>query len=1094
MFISGLVLDILVKATLLLLITLAIDRILNQASAAVKHRLWGMCFVLLLLLPLLSVSAPQWRLAVLPTSWRVAEPVVPAENSPSADEGVLYSVQAAGSSQQADIEFDMNRQSGYPTVAEASIASDKHSEFETLASNPKVAPSASTANTLPDQFEQSRIARTMVFLPICLWMFGGLIASFPLVVGIIRTHRIKLQSKQICDPDSAAFVSELCRLLGIQRRVSLLECRQSLIPMTWGISKPIVVLPAVWRDWKVDCQRQVLLHELAHVKRFDVLYHLIARVACSIYWFHPLVWIALRRMRTEREMACDDCVVMVGERPSSYAQQLLNIARDYQAMDLPPAVAMAQRAGLEQRVRALLDKARSHLPVTPRTGIALLCVGLAFAFLLAGIRLEAIAESTVNDTEHDVTAQATTTENAKAQGDPQVKVTKLVYEGTVRDPNKNPVADAKLYFVFAQQGHFPDSNLKPLATTDATGKFKFEVDPEDYIRLGMDYWKYAALFAAKEEWGVAWVPSWLFESTGAMQTDLELAAAYVNSLLKFETDKTLELVRDEQPIEGQIIDVDGQPVVGATLKVKEVSWNASGTLDDWEKAVKHEKADYYSVRQAVPDQHNGHQLASVIPPVATDANGRFIMRGIGNNRIVELIVSGPTIETVIVKCRTRDGEKVVLPHAFRNRGKSPMQGGHLDEVYYPRKFTYIAAPSIPIVGRVTDVETREPIADCLVTAGRTFTFTGDFKSHIVAKTDRDGRYRLEGLPLQEGEFYIVPPTSTPYLPWGSSVKFEGNRDSVTRDVALRKAALITGRAIDGRTNKPIAGVVEFLSLAKNSRLEDYKGFAGSGGHQVRTDKDGSYSITAVPGEGVLTFMALDHTKYQRAAAYPKRGTVMSSPSANSGMKQTVPHFLFTADRHWVKDIVVPDEGPLKVDITLSAGESLAGQLLGEDGKPVSEAIFSGATEHPGWRPVTKDGFKIEGYYPDKPRDLYFFQRSTNTAAYLKLQGEITEPIQVTLKSAVTLKGQIVDQEGAPMSKMILTGEAIPSDNFGDVNYRLTTDNDGRFEIRGLVPGQSYSIFGSRDGYSSNVASDVLIDEREVINLGVIKLKNGDGNE
>lgn len=212
------------------------------------------------------------------------------------------------------------------------------------------------------------------------------------------------------------------------------------------------------------------------------------------------------------------------------------------------------------------------------------------------------------------------------------------------------------------------------------------------------------------------------------------------------------------------------------------------------------------------------------------------------------------------------------------------------------------------------------------------------------------------------------------------------------------------------------------------------------------------------------------------------------------MKQTVPHFLFTADRHWVKDIIVPDAGPLNVDITLSAGESLAGQLLGEDGKPVSEAIFSGATEHPGWRPVTKDGFKIEGYYPDKPRDLYFFQRSTNTAAYLKLQGEITEPIQVTLKSAVTLKGQIVDQEGAPMSKMILTGEAIPSDNFGDVNYRLTTDNDGRFEIRGLVPGQSYSIFGSRDGYSSNVASDVLIDEREVINLGVIKLKNGDGNE
>lgn len=1091
MVISGLVLDILVKATLLLLITLAIDRILNQASAAVKHRLWGMCFVLLLLLPLLSVSVPQWRLAVLPTSWRVSESVEPIVSSVPVDASVLNSELTGGSSQQADLDSNMHRKAGYPNVDKAPFTSDKHTVIATPLSNSEVAPSASSANTLPDQVEQSRMAKAMHFLPICLWLFGGLIATLPLIVGIIRTQRIKQQSKQICDPNSAAFVSQLCMLLGIRRRVRLLECQQSLIPMTWGISRPIVVLPTVWREWMVDCQRQVLLHELAHVKRFDVLYHLIARVACSIYWFHPLVWIALRRMRTVREMACDDCVVMVGERPSSYAQQLLNIARDFQAMDLPPAVAMAQRAGLEQRVRALLDKARSHLPVTARAGIVLFIGGLAFALLLAAIRLEAFAESAVSDTEHEATTQ-TTIEQSSEKAQP-AKSKKLVYEGTVVDPNKKPVADAKLYFVFHQLGKFPDSNLKPLATTDTSGKFKFDVDPDDYIRLGLDDWKYAALFAAKEGLGVAWAPSLMFESTGAIQTDLELVAAKASWMLRFGSDKTLELVRDEQPIEGQIINVDGQPVVGALLRVKEVSWNASGTLEDWEKAVKHEKADYYSIRQTVSDQHNGYQLASVIPPVVTDANGRFTMRGIGNNRIVELIVSGPTIETVIVKCRTRDGEKVVLPHEFRSRGRSQGMGGIADEVYYPRKFTYIAAHSIPIIGRVTDVETREPIADCLVTAGRTFTFTGSFKSHIVAKTDQDGRFRLEGLPLQEGEFYIVPPTSTLYVPWGGGVKFDGNRDSVTRDVALRKAVLITGRAIDGRTNKPIPGVVEFLSLAKNSRLDDYKGFAGCGGHQVRTDKDGNYSITAVPGEGVLTFMALDHTRYQRAGVYPKIGTVMSSPSSDSGMKQTVPHFLFTADRHWVKDIVLPDAGPLNLDITLSAGESLSGKLLGKDGKPASDAIFSGAIEHSGWRPVTKEGFKIEGYYPDKPRDLYFFQRSTNTVAYLKLEGKITEPIQVTLKSAATLKGQIVDQNGAPMTNMILSGDTIPAD-LGDVSYRLMTDNDGRFEIRGLVPGQSYSVFGSRDGYSSIVISDVLIDEREVIDLGVIKLRNGVENE
>ena len=207
-------------------------------------------------------------------------------------------------------------------------------------------------------------------------------------------------------------MSELGRLLGIHRRVSLLECQQSLIPMTWGIRKPTVVLPHVWRDWMAECQRHVLLHELAHVKRFDVFYHLIARIACSLYWFHPLVWVALGRLRTEREMACDDCVLMVGERPSSYAQQLLNIARDYHSMDFPPAVAMVQCTGLEQRVRALLDKARSHLPVTPRVGLALLAGGIAFSLLLAAIRLEATADRTVNESEEFNAAQAPTPEES----------------------------------------------------------------------------------------------------------------------------------------------------------------------------------------------------------------------------------------------------------------------------------------------------------------------------------------------------------------------------------------------------------------------------------------------------------------------------------------------------------------------------------------------------------------------------------------------------------------------------------------------------------------------------------------------------------
>ncbi|MCA9181995.1 MAG: M56 family metallopeptidase, partial [Planctomycetales bacterium] len=158
---------------------------------------------------------------------------------------------------------------------------------------------------------------------------------------------------------------------------------------------PVVVLPALWREWLEESRRLVLLHELAHVKRLDVVHQTVARLACGLFWFHPLVWYALRRLRIERELACDDCVLMAGEQPSKYAQQLLDIARRYRTLALPPAVAMAQRSGLEQRIAALLDRARSHLPVGRRAARVILIGSVAAAALLAIIRLDAIAERVV---------------------------------------------------------------------------------------------------------------------------------------------------------------------------------------------------------------------------------------------------------------------------------------------------------------------------------------------------------------------------------------------------------------------------------------------------------------------------------------------------------------------------------------------------------------------------------------------------------------------------------------------------------------------------------------------------------------------------
>ena len=140
------------------------------------------------------------------------------------------------------------------------------------------------------------------------------------------------------------------------------------MPMAWGILRPAVLMPAEADEWPIERLRIVLLHELAHVRRRDCLTHLLAQVACAVYWFHPLAWMAARRARAERERACDDLVLAAGTRGSDYAEELLQIARVMRSGRFPAVLAgatlaMAHRSQLEGRLLAILD------PRIPRRGL-----------------------------------------------------------------------------------------------------------------------------------------------------------------------------------------------------------------------------------------------------------------------------------------------------------------------------------------------------------------------------------------------------------------------------------------------------------------------------------------------------------------------------------------------------------------------------------------------------------------------------------------------------------------------------------------------------------------------------------------------------
>jgi HEAT repeat protein/beta-lactamase regulating signal transducer with metallopeptidase domain len=202
-----------------------------------------------------------------------------------------------------------------------------------------------------------------------VWLAGAVAILGRLLVGLAAVQWMTRRLELITDAPWLPMAIGLAEGIGIRGRVTFLRSRSATMPMACGIFRPSVVMPADADTWPAARLRIVLLHELAHVKRRDCLTHALAQLGCAMYWFNPMVWIAARRIRAERERACDDLVLAAGTRGSDYADQLLQVARAMRGGRFPSllagaTLAMAHRTQLEGRLLAILD------PATPRSGLS----------------------------------------------------------------------------------------------------------------------------------------------------------------------------------------------------------------------------------------------------------------------------------------------------------------------------------------------------------------------------------------------------------------------------------------------------------------------------------------------------------------------------------------------------------------------------------------------------------------------------------------------------------------------------------------------------------------------------------------------------
>lgn len=217
-------------------------------------------------------------------------------------------------------------------------------------------------------------------LLIVLWLAGAGGNLIVLMIGMFRLMGVAVAADPIRDGYAADLALDIAAEYRVHAPVLLLEADRPTLPVTWGHRAPKVLLPPAARQWTEERTRAVLRHELAHVRRRDWLVQVGATIVRSVFWFHPLVWIACARLRLECERACDDAVLAGGVGGAQYASHLLDLARAFvDGRHARHATALAGRSTLEQRVRAMLAPRldRSPVPVWGTGGLAAVMLLLA---------------------------------------------------------------------------------------------------------------------------------------------------------------------------------------------------------------------------------------------------------------------------------------------------------------------------------------------------------------------------------------------------------------------------------------------------------------------------------------------------------------------------------------------------------------------------------------------------------------------------------------------------------------------------------------------------------------------------------------------
>jgi hypothetical protein len=648
-------------------------------------------------------------------------------------------------------------------------------------------------------------------------------------------------------------------------------------------------------------------------------------------------------------------------------------------------------------------------------------------------------------------SEATSTSAAKNGDGPRV------IRGTVLRPDGQPAAGAQILALrrfWSSRGSW-----RPLATAraGAKGEFEIRVPHQWYDGLGSGL---LGLAARADGFGVEWV-------RGRIPVDSKPLV--------------LKLV-PESPIHGRVVDLEGRPVSGVRVQVRQLTAPREGEdLGPWLDAMKG-----LNSHSRIGGQLPGYE-DETSPPVVSDADGRFVVRGIGPERVVRLQVSGETIATAQFEVVTRQ----ITPIA-RTADIEALS------LVFGKDFTYQAAPTKPIVGTVRDALTGKPLAGVRLELRR-----HDF---IATQTEAFGKFRLVGMPKttvpaekmrSRDRLVAVPNLEQPYF--GSEVDIPGTAglDPVTIDIKLKRAFWITGRVTDKVTGKPVPARVHYFPYGSNPFVNAdewplLEGWRPTDESRQVTRPDGTYRIRGLPGRGIVgaTALSLSYLSGVGASEIPGMDKDGQFPTLRNP---------FPADAHRQHALKAinspPGNDSVACDLTLDPGGKVRLTLVDGAGKPVADSylVYSDRVRNVMGR-ESDSAFDITGLAPKESRTYVISQGQRKIAKFFTLEydGKPSSALTITLEPVATVQGRLVDEEGSPLKHVEVRATAMRNGKrmLDLFPFSGHTDADGHFACGTLAAGcDSYRLIAYQSGGRfGTVAEKVAITPGKTIDLGEVKFR------